>query len=83
MKFLLKKGIASEVYYPYPLHTQKPFTKFSNPLPVTERLTKEILALPLYPKLSETDFKKITDSIGEFYKLAKVKGSWILPGFSE
>lgn len=47
-------GIASAVYYPIPVHRQKPFAAACAglSLPVTERLAREVLSLPMYPRLT-------------------------------
>lgn len=52
---LSEAGIGSEVYYPLPLHQQKCFEgkcRISGSLRESERVAKEILALPIYPELT-------------------------------
>lgn len=68
-RFLSLKGITTDVYYPYPVHIQPPFSKFLNyRLPITEKITKEILAIPLYPNLSLKDQDYIIETIRKFFK---------------
>lgn len=67
--FLRKRGIATGVYYPYPVHFQPAFRKFpQNHLPVAEILTKELLALPLHPNLSARNQEKVISTLKSFFK---------------
>ena len=69
MKFLTKEKILTDIYYPYPIHSQPAFKKYSNgKFPVTEKLTQQLLALPLYPTLSYEEQSKIIESIRKFFK---------------
>ncbi len=68
MRYLKNQDIASDIYYPYPLHLQPLFKKFvSAKLDNTELLCRELLALPLYPKLSFENQNKIITSVREFF----------------
>ncbi len=54
-------GIETRVFYPRPLHLQPALSEFgrgSGSLPVAERAAREVLSLPIYPNLldSEQDF---------------------------
>lgn len=47
-------GIATGIHYPTPLHLQPAMAsagRSSGPLPVTERLFRRVLSLPLYPEM--------------------------------
>jgi dTDP-4-amino-4,6-dideoxygalactose transaminase len=66
--FLENRGIASDVYYPYPVHLQPLFKNFKKiQLNNTELLCNELLALPLYPNLSIEKQNKIIKSVREFF----------------
>jgi len=68
-KFLADCGVSTAVHYHIPLHQQTPF--YANgktvSLPVTERLAKEVLSLPMYPELSKEAVTYVTDQIKTFY----------------
>lgn len=54
-KRLNEKGIGVRVYYPLPIHQQPVFQNmgYTNVhLPVTEKLTKQVFSLPVYPTLT-------------------------------
>lgn len=67
---LKSKGIATSIYYPKPLHLQKCFEYLGykeGQFPVTEKMCKQILALPIYPELRNEEVEYICACIKEFY----------------
>lgn len=69
IKFLKEKGIPTMVYYPVPLHKQKVFSNeiFSqHNLPVSEKLSKEVLSLPMHTEMSDEQLKYITTNLLSF-----------------
>jgi dTDP-4-amino-4,6-dideoxygalactose transaminase len=69
-KFLSERKIDTEVYYPIPLHLQPCFTYLgysAGDLPESERAAREVLALPMFPELTEGEQKHVIESIAEFY----------------
>lgn len=66
MGFLKKRGIDSGVHY-IPNHLQPFFSRFKVSLPVTEKVWKEIVTLPLFYEMRDEDVEKVINSINEFY----------------
>lgn len=66
MKYLDNSGIASRVCF-LPVHKCY-YYKSKQKLPVTERISKEALALPIYPGIPQKDLEFITKKIIQFYK---------------
>jgi dTDP-4-amino-4,6-dideoxygalactose transaminase len=70
---LQRAGIPSEIYYPYPLHLQRAFEYLGHQqgdFPEAEAACLEVLALPIFPELSEEQLKSVADAIASFYKRA-------------
>ena len=64
-----KDGVPTAVYYPHPMHTQKPYAHYPisrGDLKVTEALAADVLALPMHPYLDSD----IQDKVGEALKAA-------------
>src|SRR3989344_4639136 len=69
LSFVKERKVGALIHYPVPIHQQPAYTKFKrSDLPETEKAAKEILSLPMYPELSESDFKKIIKAIKEFFQ---------------
>jgi dTDP-4-amino-4,6-dideoxygalactose transaminase len=69
-KFLAERKIGSEIYYPLPLHLQPVFSYLGmkeGDLPVSEQAAKEVLALPMFPELTEAEIRLVVESIADFY----------------
>ena len=69
-KFLAERGVSTEVYYPLPLHLQKALTYLGyrpGDFPEAERAADHLLALPLFPEITEDEQRHVVDSIAAFY----------------
>lgn len=58
---LQDNGICASIHYPVPVHLQPLYkTRFDyKELPETEKAANEIISLPIYPELSESDVQKV------------------------
>jgi UDP-2-acetamido-2-deoxy-ribo-hexuluronate aminotransferase len=65
---LAKQGIATRIYYEKPLHQLSSMRRFSEglpSLPVCERLSRQILHLPIYPELSDEAVERVCEAVLE------------------
>ena len=66
--FLSEKGIATEIHYPIAPHRQLAFKNWQNlSLPITEKIHREVISLPLNSCLTEDEVSYIIKSVNQFY----------------
>ena len=58
---LMNKGVATEVYYPLPIHKQPLYQNlgYDDHLPNSEKAAKEVLSLPVHPSLTKEDLENV------------------------
>ena len=59
------------VYYMKPMHLQGAFAGTDSAdagCPVTERLCRTVLSLPLHPYITDEEIKKVADALGSFLR---------------
>jgi dTDP-4-amino-4,6-dideoxygalactose transaminase len=69
-EYLVSRGIPSEIYYPKPLHLQKAFAYLggkSGDFPVSEAASLEVLSLPIFPELTDSQLQAVVSAIAEFF----------------
>jgi dTDP-4-amino-4,6-dideoxygalactose transaminase len=68
---LKAEGIGTAIYYPVSLHEQECFRSLgysAADLPRSRAASQEVLALPIYPELSDAQQRRVVDCIAAFYK---------------
>ncbi len=68
-KCLESSDIKCGIHYPTPIHLQEAFSwAKEQKLPITEKLSKEILSLPVWPGMSIEQIEFICNKVKEFYR---------------
>lgn len=68
-KWLTDNGIQTNIHYPTPPHKQGAYAELANlNLPITERMHKEILSLPISPVMTEEEVTKVINQVNSFGK---------------
>ncbi len=64
---LRRHGIDTQIYYPIPPHQQGAYAELAHlRLPITERIHRETLSLPISPMLSEAQVRRIAEVVNAF-----------------
>ncbi len=70
MAFLKERRIGAGVYYPLPLHMQKCFACLGHrpgDFPHAEQAAAEVIALPIYPELTDQQQQTVVTALADFY----------------
>lgn len=71
VQYLSNNGVGYSIYYPKPLHMQKAFSYLGykeGDFPIAEKVSKEILALPIYPEITKDEVEYVCETIKNFYR---------------
>ena len=68
-----RRGIATGIYYPVPLHRQAPYAELNArlSLPQAEAASREVLSLPIYPELTPSQIDEIGAAVRCFWDVSK------------
>jgi dTDP-4-amino-4,6-dideoxygalactose transaminase len=69
-EFLQRRGIATGLHYPLPLHQQVAYQHLGltqGAFPITEAAAREILSLPMYPEMRREQVTYVVETIAEFF----------------
>jgi dTDP-4-amino-4,6-dideoxygalactose transaminase len=70
---LRARGVATGVHYPKPCHLLEPYKQYADrPLPVAEQAAREILSLPMFPHMTESQVAFVCDALHEIVREAVV-----------
>lgn len=65
---LYSRGIDSAIFYPLPIHKQKAYQQFQHlQLPVAEKVSQEVLSLPIHPSLKQEELDQIVQALRDFH----------------
>jgi dTDP-4-amino-4,6-dideoxygalactose transaminase len=65
--FLQLRGIQTLIHYPIAPHEQKAYRQLNHlSFPITEKIHREVLSLPIGPLLSESDIRKVAEGVNAF-----------------
>ncbi len=76
-KALESRGVATEIYYPVPMHLQECFAYLDQPVgafPESERAARETLAIPVHPELTVAQARHVAACIRAFVAEAPAGG---------
>jgi len=65
--YLYENGIQTQIHYPVPPHKQLAYKELRNlSLPVTEKIHREVLSLPLFSGMTQEEMKTVVDAINSW-----------------
>ncbi|KYG64728.1 aminotransferase [Bdellovibrio bacteriovorus] len=65
--FLKERGVGTLIHYPIPPHKQEAYKEFAHlNLPITEKIHREVLSIPIYPTMAEKDVSQVIDALNSF-----------------
>jgi len=68
-KFMGERNIGTGIHYPIPIHLQEAYSSLGyheGDFPVTEKVAKEIVSLPMFPEMSDEQIDYVVSTIKEF-----------------
>jgi len=65
--YLFNNGVHTLIHYPVPPHKQKALKEWNNlSFPITEKIHKEVLSLPMSPVMTDDEVSKVIQSLNSF-----------------
>ena len=72
VELLRERGVGTGIYYPIPVHRQKPFVALGygdQQFPVTERLTSQVVSIPVHPSLTDDEVSTVIAAVNDVASL--------------
>ena len=69
MKYLMNNNIFCNISYPFPIHSMKGYRYLKvndNDLKITNKMSKQIFSLPMYPELSNNKLERVISILNKF-----------------
>ncbi|MDQ2853505.1 MAG: DegT/DnrJ/EryC1/StrS family aminotransferase [Chloroflexota bacterium] len=66
VELLRQRGVGTGIYYPIPVHQQKPFVALGygeQRYPVSERLCREVVSIPVHPSLTDDEVGRVISAV--------------------
>ena len=66
---LTESGVQTLIHYPIPPHQQQAYAKsdfFNKSFPITERIHREVLSLPISPVMTDADAQRVVEACNSF-----------------
>jgi dTDP-4-amino-4,6-dideoxygalactose transaminase len=63
---LRERGVGTGIYYPIPVHRQKPFIAMGygdEAYPVSDRLTEQVVSIPVHPSLTDDEVAAVIEAV--------------------
>ena len=78
---LASKSIGTAIHYPIPLHLQKAYQRLgykAGDFPVTERVSREIVSLPMFAQLQPQQQLKVAEALAEFVESSQPVAAMVM-----
>lgn len=67
MTWLSQQGIETIIHYPIPPHHQAALSELAGlSLPITEQIHREVMSLPIYPVMTDSEVERVIDAVNRF-----------------
>ena len=78
---MLDHGVDTKIHYPIPLHKQECYvTEFGSDisLPFVEKFSDEMISLPIYPFLTESEISHVIMSVNTIARILQISAGSVL-----
>jgi len=83
MKHMSGEGIGTAIHYPIPLHLQTAYAHLGyapGAFPVTEKVSREIVSLPMFPTLTSDQQQRVASAVMKFSVQEDIAPAVLAPG---